>query len=255
VVGVEDIIKTGIPEFDTMLGGGLLDDSTLLVIYGAHSFGWVLAIEIFRRLVESGGFGVITNYSFPTLLLERYGLAVHYDVFEAGSQRKLAVIDIFGSFNDSRTDYPFIYYIPGVDPTTFLAKIVEVYRRILQVSGGRKPIGLSLTIDGMVDLFGEETTIKILRKNIALKVKARETDKRPRPLNIFMLNRERVSSKFIAWLSQYAEHVVDFTTTDIPGVERMVVRKSLLPEFTPTEAEFKFSRGRFEIRPSTLEVE
>ncbi|MBP1911562.1 hypothetical protein [Thermococcus stetteri] len=107
----------------------------------------------------------------------------------------------------------------------------------------------------MVDLFGEEATIKILRRNMALKVKARESENRPRPLNIFLLNRDRVSPKFIAWLSQYAEHVVDFTTTEILGVERMVVRKSLLPEFTPSEAEFRFSKGRFEIKPSVLRLE
>lgn len=252
VVTMENIVKTGIPELDRMLGGGLLDDSTLLIIYETHSFGWVMAVEIFRKLVDDGGFGVVTNYSLPTLLLERYGLAVHYDVFKEGLQKKLAIIDIFGSFNDSKTDYPFVYYIPGVDPTTFLAKTIAVYRRILEISGNRKPIGISLTIDGMVDLFGEEATIKILRRNIALKIKARESEDRPRPLNIFLLNRDRVSPKFIAWLSQYAEHIVDFATTEIPGVERMVVRKSLLPEFTPAEAEFRFSRGKFEIRPSML---
>ncbi len=97
----------------------------------------------------------------------------------------------------------------------------------------------------MVDLFGgEEATIKILRRNIALKIKARESENKPGgPLNIFLMNRDRVSPKFMAWLLQYAEHIVDFNTTEIPGVERMVVRKSLLPEFTPAEAEFRFSKA------------
>ncbi|WP_157722460.1 hypothetical protein [Thermococcus gorgonarius] len=37
--------------------------------------------------------------------------------------------------------------------------------------------------------------------------------------------------------------------TERPGLEIMILRKSLLPEFTPSEAEFRYSRGKFEIKP------
>lgn len=246
----ERIIPTGIAQFDSLLGGGLLDDSTLLVVYGTHSFGWTLAIEVFRRLVRSGGFGIVTNYSFPAFLLERYSYTVGYDIFKEGLDGNLAIIDVFGSVNGVRVDYPFVYQIRGVDSTTYLDKAVSIYRTILSLAGSRKPIGISITLDGMVDLFGEETTVKILRRNIALKMRARE-EKRERPLNIFLINRDRVSPRFIAWLSQYIEHIVEFRTTEKPGFERMIVRKSLLPEFTPSEAEFRYSKGKFKIKPST----
>jgi hypothetical protein len=244
----EGVIPTGIRELDSLLGGGLLEDSTLLISYETTSFGWVLAIEVFRKLLAEGGFGIVTNYSFPFLLLERYAKSIRYDVFKEGVEGKLVVLDVFGSVNGVRLDYPFVYYIPGVDSTTFLDKTVSVYRRILKLAENRRPIGISVTLDGMVDLFGEEATVRILRRNIAMKMRAREEEKeRPRPVNIFLLNRDRVSTRFIAWLSQYMEHVIEFRITEKPGIERMVVRKSLLPEFIPVEAVFKFSRGRFEI--------
>lgn len=81
---VDEVIPTGIRELDSLLGGGLLEDSTLLVVYETASFGWFLAIEVFRRLLSRGGFGVVTNYSFPFLLLERYGNVIHYDVVREG---------------------------------------------------------------------------------------------------------------------------------------------------------------------------
>ncbi len=245
----EKIIPTGIAQFDSLLGGGLLDDSTLLIVYGTHSFGWTLAVEVFRRLVESGGFGVVINYSLPALLLERYSYTLSYDIFEEGSAGRLAIIDVFGSVNGVRMDFPFVYQIRDVDSTTYLDKAVYTYRTILSMAGNKKPIGISITLDGMVDLFGEEATVKILRRNIALKMRARE-EKRERPINIFLLNRDRVSPGFISWLSQYMEHIVEFRITERPGVERMIVRKSLLPEFTPSEAEFRYSKGKFKIKAS-----
>ncbi len=244
----EEVIPTGIPELDGLLGGGLLEDSTLLVIYGTHSFGWALAIEVFKKLIEKGGFGVVTDYSIPIYMLIRYGLAIRYDVLAEGFNKKLVILDVFGSVSGVKTDYPFVYYIPGVDSTTFLSKAISVYKKILELAGNRRPVGLSITIDGMVDLFGEGATVKILRKNIAIKMKAREEDReRPRPMNIFLLNRDRVSPGFIAWLSQYMEHIVEFQVTEKPGIEKMIVRKSLLPEFTPAQAIFRFSKGGFEI--------
>ncbi|MDK2915036.1 MAG: hypothetical protein PWQ79_1951 [Thermococcaceae archaeon] len=93
----EEVVPTGIRELDSLLGGGLLEDSTLLVVYETASFGWFLAIEVFRRLLSRGGFGVVTNYSFPFLLLERYGNVIHYDVVREGEEGRLVVLDVFGS--------------------------------------------------------------------------------------------------------------------------------------------------------------
>ncbi|WP_054840683.1 hypothetical protein [Thermococcus peptonophilus] len=177
--------------------------------------------------------------------MERYGLAVRYDVFKEGLQEKLTIIDIFGSFNDSRLIIRLYITSRVLIPRHFWRRPLQCTAEFSKFQETENRLEYTLTIDGMVDLFGgEEATIKILRRNIALKIKARESENKPGgPLNIFLMNRDRVSPKFMAWLLQYAEHIVDFNTTEIPGVERMVVRKSLLPEFTPAEAEFRFSKA------------
>ncbi|ASJ05559.1 MULTISPECIES: P-loop NTPase family protein [Thermococcus] len=249
-----DVIKTGIDELDSMLGGGILDDSLVLVIYDTNSFGWVLGVEVFRSLVGRNGFGVVTNYSFPLSLLQKYGRMLGFDVKKLGESRDMAIIDVFSAVNGIISDLPFVYSPGEIDASTYLPKMVSVYYEILGEIGERKPIGLTITLDGFAYLFGEESTMKLLQKNLVMKESARISEHRKRPVNIFLLNRDRVSERFISWISQYSEHIIEFSHGEAPGVEKMVVRKSLLPDFEPCTAEFRFSRGKIRIVPERLEV-
>ncbi|NJE11014.1 hypothetical protein [Thermococcus sp. MAR1] len=251
---MDDVIKTGIGELDTMLGGGLLDDSLVLILYDTNSFGWVLGVEIFRSLVNRNGFGVVTNYSFPMSLLQKYGKMLGFNVKELGESRNMAIIDVFSAVNGIISDLPFVYSPGEIDASTYLPKMVSVYHEILREIGERKPIGLTITLDGFAYLFGEESAMKLLQRNLVMKESARITERRRRPVNIFLLNQDRVSKRFISWISQYAEHIIEFTHGEAPGVEKMVVRKSLLPEFEPCTAEFRFSKGKIRIIPERLEV-
>ena len=238
------VFETGVPLLDEMLGGGIIQDGVVLIVYNTGSYGWALGVEIFRSFVEKGWFGLVTNYSFPYGLLSKYAYALHFDMSGLGKNGSLAVLDVFGSVNGVESKEPFVHSIGRIDGNTFLPKIVSLY---LKVIGDRKRrIGISITLDGFVSIFGEETGMKILQKNMALK------DSTPRNpdesvLNIFLLNQERVSPRFIAWLSQYSEHIIEFQPTGRPGVEKLVVKKSLLPDFEPSVGLFKFSRGRIKL--------
>jgi len=249
-----EVIKTGIYELDSMLGGGLLDDSIVLVVYDTNSFGWVLAVEIFKALVNQNGFGIVTNYSFPMSLLQKYGNMLGFDVKQLGESRDIAIIDVFGAVNGLTIDLPFVYSPGGIDASTFLPKMVSVYYELLSAVKGRKPIGLTITMDGFAHLFGEDSAMKLFQKNMVMKEAARTTEKRKRPINILLLNRDRISGRFISWISQYAEHIIEFKRSEIPGLEKMIVRKSLLPEFEPCTAEFRFSKGKMRIVPERSEI-
>jgi len=240
------VFKTGIPELDSMLGGGIIQDGVLLLIYGTGSYGWALGVEVFRRFLERDWFGVVTDYSFPFGLLCKYAYAVRFDIPSLGRSNRLAVIDIFDSVNGVPVNEDFVYSVGSVDGSTFLPKILALYRNL--IAGKKKRIGISITLDGFVGIFGEETGMKILQRNMALKESA-PRDSGEDILNVFLLNRDRVSSRFLAWISQYAEHIVEFQSLGRPGIERMLVRKSLLPEFEPVEALFRFRKERIEIVP------
>lgn len=242
------VFPTGISELDSMLGGGLLDDSVLLVTYDMHSFGWVLAVKVFKSLVDRNGFGVVTNYSLPYSLLAKYSGLAGFTLDDAGREGRLAIIDVFGAVNNVKIDRPYVFYPSGLDASTFLPKMVNMYYRILEHLGDRKPIGITIGIDGFASLFDEETVIRLFRRNMIMKERAKFTEERKRPINIMLLNKDRVSKSFISWISHYSEHIIDFEPTRKPGLERIIVRKSLLPEFEPSTAEFVYSRGEIKIR-------
>jgi len=242
------VFKTGIDALDRMLGGGIIEDGILLVVYNTGSYGWALGVEVFGKFIERGWYGVITSYSLPYRLLRKYSTAVRFGLHAFGREGRLAVVDVFGSVNGVQPREPYVYSLGYVDGSTFLPKILALYKRLI-VSNPRR-IGLAVTMDGFVEIFGEDTGMRILKKNMALKESYPRSESEE-VLNVFLINRDRVSPRFLSWLSQYAEHIVELRPTERPGVENLVVLKSLLPEFEPSTGVFKFRKGRVEILPTS----
>ena len=241
------VFKTGINSLDEMLGGGIIEDGILLVVYNTGSYGWALGVEVFRAFLSRGWFGVITDYSLPFCLIKKYATAVRFAIQTLGRENRLAVIDVFGSVNGIQPKEPFVYSLGQIDGSTFLPKILALYKKMIE--GRPKRIGITVTVDGFVEIFGENTGMKILKRNMALKENFPRS-KGEEVLNIFLVNRDRVSPRFLSWLSQYAEHIVEFKPTSRPGVEEIRVVKSLLPDFEPSRGIFKFKKGRVEILPT-----
>jgi hypothetical protein len=238
------VIKTGIKSLDDMLGGGILDDSVVLIIYDTYSLGWSLAIELFKGFLERDCFGVVTSYSLPLSMLEKYADMLGFDVEGQGEMSNLVVLDIFGAVNGIPPTRPFVRSPGSVDSSTFLPKVSALYYEVLRDAGSRKPVGLTVALDGFATMFGEDSAMKLFQRNIAMKEMARASEDRPRPINLMLLNKDRVSKRFLSWMSHYSEHIIEFEPTDVPGREKLLVRKSLLPDFEPGVAEFMFSRGK-----------
>lgn len=245
-----EILSTGIPILDEALGGGLLDDSNLLIVYNTYSNGWTLAFEILRNRIGEGDFGVIVDSVLPfTPLKMELGL-IGFDIEEAGKKNDLAIVDVFSSLHG--IDYPldFVYTDKSMDTSTFIPKYTHLYRLILEGKiKDRRPVGIDFTVDGLAFLFGEDTFIKIFQVLIAMKEKARITEKRKRPINIFLLNKGRTSEKLAAWMSVYSQYVVEFHPSPGAIKERMIIKKSPLPDFKPREGgySFRIEKGRIHI--------
>ncbi|NJE54436.1 hypothetical protein [Thermococcus sp. 21S9] len=241
------VFRTGFGALDEMLGGGIIEDGILLIVYNTGSYGWALGVEVFKAFLARGWYGVVTNYSLPYSLLRKYAMAVRFGFQTLGREDRLAVVDVFGSVNGIQLREPFVYSVGQVDGSTFLPKMLALYKTL--ISNRPKRIGLTVTMDGFVEVFGEDTGMRILKKNMAIK------ESYPRAggeevLNIFLINRDRVSPRFLSWLSQYSEHIVELRPTERPGVENIHVVKSLLPDFEPSTGIFRFKKGRVEILPT-----
>lgn len=245
-----EILSTGIPLLDEALGGGLFEDSNLLIIYDTYSRGWALGFEIMRRRMEMGDLGVILNSVLPITPLRMELGAINFNIDELGREGKLAVIDVFSSFYGLKYSENYIYTDPTIDVSTFLPKYNQLYRRILRERiGGRRPVGVDVTVDGMTSLLGEKNFIRAFQRLMALKERARISENRKRPLNIFLLNRSRASEELVSWMALYSQYVIEFRPTENPGIERMLVRMSPLPDFVPAAKGYVFRlvKGKVEI--------
>ncbi|WP_048810931.1 hypothetical protein [Thermococcus gammatolerans] len=245
-----ELLSTGIPLLDEALGGGLLEDSNLLIIYTTYSRGWALGFEIVRRRIGMGDFGVILDSVLPITPLRMELRAVNFDIDELGRRGDLAVVDIFSSFYGLKYSEDYVYTDPTIDESTFLPKYNRLYRRVLtERIGDRRPVGIDVTVDGMAFLLGEKNFIRVFQRLMALKERARISEKRKRPLNIFLLNRSRASDELVSWMSLYSQYVIEFQPTENFGVEKFFVRSSPLPDFEPSVEGYTFRliRGRVEI--------
>jgi len=240
-IGVE-LLKTGIEKLDEAIGGGLLEDSNMLIIYDTYSVGWSLGVKILQNRIKQGDFGVIVNSVLPVSSLSMEFKIASFELEKIAKEGNLGIIDIFASFNRIQYDDPFIYYT-DMDTSTFLPKFATMYRKMLgEMIRDKRPIGLTVTMDGFAFLLGEEQYIKILQRNLAIKETARIKESRKRPLNIFLLNRDRVSKRFISWLALYSQYIVEFYSLEEGNEEKMVVRKSPLPEFEPKTYKFRLKK-------------
>ncbi|MBP1911557.1 RAD55 family ATPase [Thermococcus stetteri] len=236
-----ELLSTGIPILDDALGGGLLEDSNLLIIYDTYSNGWTLAFEILRNRIKEGDFGVIIDSVLPfTPFKMELGL-INFDIEEAGRKGDLAIVDIFSSLYGVEYPLDFVYTDRSMDTSTFIPKYNSLYRVIFRDKiKDRRPVGVDFTVDGLAFLFGEDNFIRMFQNLIALKEKARITEKRKRPVNIFLLNKGRASERLISWISVYSQYVIEFCSSSKTFREKMVIRKSPLPDFKPKEGGYTF---------------
>ncbi|HIH72027.1 MAG: Uncharacterized protein XD43_0796 [Thermococcales archaeon 44_46] len=239
-----ELIKTKIPQLDEALGGGILEDSIVLITYDTYSQGWTLAFEILRNRIEDGDFGVIINSVVPISMLNLELKRINFDLNEKGENGDLGIIDIFASFYGINYQQPYVYY-ENMDRETYLPKFMNLYRKMLKERiKDRRPIGIQVTADGFAFLLGEEIELRNLQKNLAEKEKALLYEKRKRPINITLLNRDRVSSRYISWLSLYSQYQIDFSSQEGEVEEKMIVRKAPSPNFKPATYTFKIENGK-----------
>lgn len=242
-----ELINTKIPPLDEALGEGLVEDSILLITYDTYSQGWTLAFEILKRRIEEGDFGVIINSVVPLSMLNMELKRIGFDLFEEGEKGNLGIIDIFASFYGIKYREPYIYYT-DMDQETYLPKFMSLYRRMLKERiKDRRPIGIQVTADGFASLIGEERDLRNIQKNLAEKENARLHEKRKRPINIVLLNRDRASQRYLSWLSLYSQYQIEFRPQEGKLEEKMFIRKSPLPNFKPTTRMFKLENGKISI--------
>ncbi|WP_297535851.1 hypothetical protein [Thermococcus sp.] len=238
-----ELLSTGFERLDRALGGGLLPDSTTLIVHETYSWGWVLGFAILKNRITAGDFGVVMNSVLPLSSLEMELKPVGLDVENLGRAGKLTVIDVFSSLLGIMYPQDFVYSLDNLSAETFVPKYEMLYRSVLKSRiGNRRPVGLDFTLDGIAFIIGEDSTIRVFQRFMALKENSRLRENRKRPVNILVVNKDRVSQRFLSWFSLYSQYVLEIQSGN-GAVEKILVRKSPLV-YTPRGRELKLKRKR-----------
>ncbi|MFA4718731.1 hypothetical protein P8X37_00760 [Pyrococcus kukulkanii] len=231
-----------IEEIDRAIGGGLIRGATISIMYDAFSLGWALGFEIFKNMLFKDSFGVIHNYSLPVIKLISRASFVGLNLQRlAKRERRVKIIDVFGSKYEIPPYDDYILTIPNPTEETLNPKIEWLYEdKIYPVAGEKRIVKLIHTLDGVVTLFGENATIKLLSSEVAYLAKMY---RKRNIISIILLNVDVVSRKFVAWVSGLSDVVIVFNSRIGDGelIETMSILKSPNPDFEPSTYEFKIS--------------
>jgi len=184
-----------------LLPSKYLRGSTITVVYDTYSSAWQIPLLLLKESLETGSFGVVSNYSLPIGSLVRKANALGLDIEGGLAERKLAIIDLFGTrYSPIRLEMPNLLYLDKVEPETINPKIERIYStRLAELIKGQV-IRLIYTLDGAALMLGEENTLKLLNQALAhvnLKLSSSTL--------LLALNSDVVSKRFVAWVTEVSD--------------------------------------------------
>ncbi len=233
-----ELVTSGLSCIDNAIGGGIVKGSNVLIIYDSFSIGWNLPFEILKHQISNGFFGVIINYNLPLPRLILRGTSVGLDIEKEGKTGNVVVIDVFGSKYGFRYPRDYVYLIEGFNPETYIPKLEHVYRDIFRRAEGRDVVDLVFSLDGMAFELGEERSIKIIKLLLSNRIINGQ-----HAFSIHLLNRDRVSRRFLSWNIEFSDYVLEFMSKkeDHSIVEQMYVLKSPCYGFEPKVYQYRLN--------------
>lgn len=240
-----ELLSSGIPEVDELLGGGIMEDGLLLIDYNYLSMGWTLGIKIFKSLIQRGGFGVLINTTVPVSKLKLRAEYMWLDLDREGSRGNLIIIDLFGSKHGIPNDDPYVYQIREWDDELALQKMKKLINELMYhiVPKDRLIVSMFATVEGAYYSLGERITKGMMLA--ALKMPEISHKAGVRGMQILLLNRDAVKKEFETFLTIISDQVimVDRESTKEGFVEYVAVPKSLVPGFAPKVKHHKIKRS------------
>jgi len=224
------VVTSGLANIDHAIGGGIVKNSSLLVIYDSFSLGWALPFEILKYQISNGSLGVIINYNLPIPRLILRAKSLGLDIDREGKEGNLVIIDVFGSKYDFYHPGDYVYRIEGFNPETYIPKLEQIYREIFRKTEKKEVVDFVFSLDGMAFELGEERSIKLIKRLLSNRIINGH-----HLFSLYLLNRDRVSKGFLSWNIEFNDYVLEFSSRkeDYSILEQMYVFKSPLSKFEP----------------------
>ncbi|NPA48289.1 MAG: hypothetical protein GXO14_06580 [Thermococci archaeon] len=179
--------------------GGIPNGSFILVSYDQYSTGWKFALEMFKREVAEGRFGVFVNTILPMSKVFYRAHVAGLDMDRYGMKGNLVVVNLF----PERCNKPYIYDVGKVTEETLVPKFHSVMQEVETLYDLRNAVGVLATIDGLYELMGEQALKRFIMAT------AIATDKLTRKYNyhtILIEKYEILPKPLHAWLVSMSEY-------------------------------------------------
>lgn len=222
------VVTSGIDYIDATLGGGIVKDSSLLVIYDSISSGWALPFKIINQQIRRDALGILINYNLPLPKLLLRAKSAGLDIEKEGKRGNLFVIDAFGSKYGSQSSEEYVYTIGGFNPETYIPKLEQIYRDIFRKTNREKVVDFVFSLDGMAFELGESRSIKLIKRLLSNPIiNGRHL------FSISLISIDRVSKEFLSWNIEFSDYVIEFSGKKHEhGIyEEMYIIKSPLSQF------------------------
>lgn len=239
----EELISTGIGEVDELLGGGVLQSGLLLIDYNKLSMGWTLGIKIAKNILQRGGRLIVFNTVVPVKKLKKRAEYLWLDLDEAGRTGNLAIIDLFGSKCDMKSEESYVYTIDDWDDELVIQKMGLILKGIYdKLAPSEQPVvSLFATVDGAYHTLGKSLTKRLMIGTLRASGMAHEG----RTFQILLLNRDAVDPAFETFLTIISDQVIMIDRVGVEDgiIEHITVPKSLVPGFVPRMKAHKIKMG------------
>ncbi|AEH25270.1 hypothetical protein [Pyrococcus yayanosii] len=209
------MIPWEIDGLDEVLGGIRRYSLVLLHEVDPRSRGKELIYHIIKRKLEEDNLVGYFNISYPLNVVFRTMRRVGIDVDGALAERRLAMVDTFGSFYGIKYNVESVWYLEGsLSSETLAAKyarVIEAHKKVWAERGmfeGRELFGFAVDMTTYIDLFNsEEETLRYLEVSADIRAVHSAYRKYPRGTNFWVWSGMK-SPKVFASVYRRADYVL-----------------------------------------------
>jgi len=208
--------------------GNVPNGSFILVSYDQFSTGWKFALEMFKKEVDEGRFGVFVNSILPMSKVFYRAQVAGLDMDKYGMKGKLVVINLF----PEHCDKPYIYDVGRVTEDTLVPKFHAIMEEVETLYDLRNSVGILATIDGLYELLGEQALKRFI---MATAIATDRLTKKYSYHTILIEKYEILPKSLHAWLVSMSEYylLTRGSISDDGYSETLAILKSPVEGFEP----------------------
>lgn len=217
---MEKLAKTGIRGLDELLGGGIPQGTSILLLEEPGTKGATFAMRVLCEGLERGEYGQFVSYDHPPALVRSIADDLEFNVRPYEKEGKLQIVDGYthiGGLREAPTDVEHV-----IDDLSDLSKVhraLTLARDSLGEKANNNLRFIQHTFSALMLFAGEVPVLKFMR-HLTVEAKLRGD------IGIFIINPRAHSPATVSWMMDFVGAVIDLSLREKEKYPRwLTVRK------------------------------